>query len=75
MAVTIVQAREAKTAAKAAFSRIGRVVGVGITRINQDYAVKINLRSQPAHDVWIPREVNGVPILVEVVGKISATAE
>lgn len=71
MAVSIVQAREAKTAVRAKFSKIGRVVGIGITRVKQDYAVKVNLHAAPASDVRIPKKVDGVPVLVEVVGDVS----
>ena len=75
MAITIVQAREAKTAAKAAFRKIGGVVGVGITRVDKDYAVKVNLRARPAADMHIPSEVKGVPIVVAVVGDITPASE
>jgi hypothetical protein len=34
------------------------------------YALKINLTSEPHQDVILPDEVEGVPVRVEVVGKI-----
>jgi len=52
------------------FGRLGVVVGVGITRIDGGYGVKVNLREQPARGVELPQTVNGVPVRVEVTGPI-----
>jgi hypothetical protein len=68
---TLEKAREAKPRAEAAFRRKkGAVVGVGITRIDGGYGLKINLGEAPAADVILPESVDGVPIRVEVVGPI-----
>jgi hypothetical protein len=69
-AASIDRARAAKVKALATFSRLGEVVGVGITQINGGYAVKVNLRDRPAPGVKLPDTVDGVPVRVEVVGII-----
>ena len=48
--------------------RIEGVQGVGITRVDDGYAVKLNLSGRPEREV--PRELDGVPVIVEVVGRI-----
>ncbi|PYR88056.1 MAG: hypothetical protein DMF84_29780 [Acidobacteria bacterium] len=68
--VTLEQARAAKAAALRHFEQLGTVVGVGITRIDGDYAVKINLREPLAEGTEPPAEIEGVPVRVEVVGTI-----
>ena len=64
-------ARAAKQEAHRIFARLGQVVGVGITRINDAYGLKINLQQPPGAGVTLPSEVNGVPVRVEIVGPIS----
>lgn len=63
-------ARAAKARALELFRPLADVVGVGITRLGQGYAVKVNLRQPPTQGVEIPSEVEGVPVQVEVVGPI-----
>jgi hypothetical protein len=67
---TLDEARAAKPKALAEFSRSASVVGVGITRIDGGYGVKVNLSSPPARDAALPDLIDGVPIRVEVVGTI-----
>ena len=45
MAITLEQARAAKESAKALLAALPGVVGVGITKIGEDYALKVNLRA------------------------------
>lgn len=71
MTVTMDRAREVKAAVLEQFSRIADVVGVGITRIADGYGVKVNLSAPPKGNVQLPTHVQGVPIKVEVVGKIT----
>lgn len=52
------------------FSKLGEVVGVGITTIGSEYGLKINLASPPPSSTELPTEVDGVPVRVEVVGNI-----
>jgi hypothetical protein len=70
MPVSVEQARKAKTAVYNAFKKIGDVVGVGITRVDGDYAVKINLATPPDPNVELPKRIEGVPVRVEVTGVI-----
>jgi hypothetical protein len=50
---------------------VGEEVAVGIMRLGDDsFALKVNLTSEPSPDVELPDEVEGVPVQVEVVGKI-----
>ena len=62
------RARAAKARAHAVFSKLGDVVGVGITTIGSKYGLKINLAA-PSRSK-LPTEVDGVPVRVEVVGNI-----
>lgn len=64
------RARAAKAHAHTVFSKLGKVVGVGITTIGSEYGLKINLASQPPTSTELPTEVDGVPVRVEVVGRI-----
>ena len=61
-------ARSAKSKAKSVFRTIGRVNGVGITRKDGHYAVKVNLESEPTKKP--PVEIDGVPVVVHVVGEL-----
>lgn len=67
-ASTLDKARAAKARAQKVFSKLADVVGVGITTIGSEYGLKVNLSSEPTKD--LPKEVDGVPVRVEVVGKI-----
>jgi len=64
---TIADARAAKEEATHRFSQWPSVVGIGITRLNGGYGVKVNL-STPSQKLF-PNDVNGVPLLVEVTGQ------
>jgi hypothetical protein len=68
--VTLARARAAKAAALRQFEDLGTVVGVGLTRIDGEYAVKVNLREPLAEGIELPGEIDGVPVQVEVVGTI-----
>lgn len=64
-------ARAAKAQAQETFAALAPVVGVGITRIGGVYGLKVNLQQAPGADVALPTEIAGVPVRVEIVGKIS----
>ncbi len=70
--VSLKSARAAKQRAAQVFvPLVGEEVAVGITCLGDDrYALKVNLTSEPDKDVELPDEVEGVPVQVEVVGKI-----
>ena len=67
---TLNRARAAKERAHKVFSKLADVVGVGITTIGSEYGLKVNVSSPPPPSNVLPREVDGVPVRVEVVGKI-----
>jgi len=63
-------ARAAKPKALETFRKMASVCGVGITRIDGDYGLKINLTEPPARDCKIPDRIDGVKIRVEVTGPV-----
>lgn len=71
MGLSIDQARAAKNKAEAGnVFTDPNVVGVGITKIADDYAIKVNLRKPAGADCHYPDSIDGVPIRFEVVGDI-----
>lgn len=64
------KARAAKARAHEVFSKLADVVGVGITTIGSEYGLKVNVSSPPPPSNVLPKEVDGVPVVMEVVGKI-----
>jgi hypothetical protein len=70
--ITLEQARAAKRAALQRFETIGKVVGVGITRVEGEYAIKVNLSEPVGPDTELPTEIDGVALRVEVTGIIRA---
>lgn len=64
------QARSAKQNALSTFSHLVEVIGVGITRHEGGYAVKVNLRAPPADGVSLPSKIDGVPVCIEVTGPL-----
>ncbi|MGH7485793.1 MAG: hypothetical protein ACREMY_09360 [bacterium] len=70
MAISIDQARQAKDSAKNVLADLPGVVGVGLTKIGDDYALKVNLREELPSGVIVPKQIAGVPVCVEIVGTI-----
>ena len=70
--VSLESARAAKQRAAQVFvPLVGEEVAIGITHLGDDaFGLKVNLTSEPGQDVELPDEVEGVPVRVEVVGKI-----
>ena len=66
---SLTKARAAKKRAVVEFSHLTCVTGVGITRVGEDYAVKVNV-SEPVDPGQLPAEIDGVRVCVEVTGKI-----
>jgi len=71
MAISLDQARAAKKSAKTLLTALPGVVGVGITKIGDDYAFKVNLRATLPPGVSAPEWIGEVPVRVEIVGKIT----
>jgi hypothetical protein len=70
--VTLEKARAAKELALQRFRAIGKVVGVGITRVGGEYAIKVNLSEPVGPETELPAEIDGVRVRVEVTGPIRA---
>jgi hypothetical protein len=70
--ITLEQARAAKRAALQRFEAIGTVVGIGITRVRGEYAIKVNLREPVGPETELPTEIDGVALRVEITGVIRA---
>jgi hypothetical protein len=68
---TLERARGARVRVAALLAATAEVVGVGVTFLDDGFAVKVNLRELPA-SCAIPDEIDGVPVIVEVVGPIQA---
>ena len=66
------KAQAAKRTALRRFEKLGKVTGVGITRVKGEYAVKVNLSEPVDPGVELPTEIDGVPVRVEVTGTIRA---
>jgi hypothetical protein len=64
------RARAAKRRATRLFGDMEQIAGIGITKVGSGYGVKINLREQLPATVKLPASINGVPLVVEVVGPI-----
>jgi hypothetical protein len=68
---TLEQARAAKDVALKMFAKLAGEFSVGITPWEDGtYGLKVNLTTPPAPSTKFPTEVNGVPVRVEVVGRI-----
>lgn len=74
-------AKPARTMAKATAAQrklvrklrtVREVNGVGITRVEAGFCLKVNLSVRPRAGVPVPEEIDGVPVRVEVVGRIRA---
>ncbi len=70
-AISILKARAAKSVARQLMSKLLGDVAIGITRIGDDYGLKINLQVAPPDSVVLPKDVDGVPIRFEVTGPIT----
>jgi hypothetical protein len=70
--ITLDRVRAAKETALRRFTKLGKVVGVGITRVRGEYAVKVNLSEPVQPGVELPTEIDGVPVRVEITGPIRA---
>ncbi len=65
------QARAAKPRVRDLLRGVPQLTGVGITRVGDGYAVKVNLSAPPNAELDLPGEIDGVPIRVEVVGRVT----
>lgn len=70
--ISLDKAQAAKRTALRRFEKLGKVTGVGITRVKGEYAVKVNLSEPVDPGVELPTEIDGVPVRVEVTSTIRA---
>ena len=68
--ISLDKARAAKKATQSRLEAEGRSAAVGITRVDGEYAVKVNFPTPRAAEARVPREIDGVTVQVEVVGAI-----
>jgi hypothetical protein len=70
--VSRAQAEQAKRLVKEVVSGLQGVVGIGLTKVGPDWAVKVNLAAPPVGGPTLPTAVHGVAVCFEVVGRIQA---
>jgi hypothetical protein len=63
-------ARQAKNKAKSLLQNVPHVSGVGITQVDERYAVKVNLEEDPDPTHPIPLDIDGVPVVIHRIGKV-----
>jgi hypothetical protein len=71
----IERARAAKKKAQQLLAGIPEVRGVGVGMRGGQYVVKVNVTRPPADAKAIPRDLDGVPVVVDVIGDIRALQE
>lgn len=69
-AATLAQADSARCKLREQLARVPGIQGIGIAVLVGGYGVKVNVLDDTPRD--IPGDVDGVPVIVEVVGVISA---
>ncbi|MFQ5506998.1 MAG: hypothetical protein ACE5F1_19685 [Planctomycetota bacterium] len=69
-AISLDRARAAKETAKRLLAGVPEVNGIGISRRDGGYVVKVNLERQPEDPSRLPAAIDGVPVFVHVAGRI-----
>jgi len=64
------KARTAKEEVVEKFGKLKNVSGVGITKRNGKYAVKINLSKALTKRTKVPKDVNGVEVILKIIGEV-----
>lgn len=73
-ALQLEAARQVKARAKEIFSQFGSVNGIGLTRLGDGYAVKVNFESEPLDRANLPHDIEGVPVVIQVIGPLHKQA-
>ena len=68
--ITLERAQAAKKATLRRFKNVASVTGVGITRVQGEYAVKLNLSEPLDPGVRVPDDVDGVPLKIAITGTV-----
>lgn len=71
---TLAEARAAKEKIIKILGGDPSVTGIGITRIGRSYGIKLNFLERTPTAEKVPQEIDGVPVKVETVGRISKRA-
>lgn len=71
---TLEEARVAKARVKELLPKLVPVAGIGITKLESGYGVKVNLQTEPLLGITLPSDVDGVPVRFEVTGFIRKLA-
>jgi hypothetical protein len=71
-AATLEQARAAKKKLRERLAGHPDLRGIGIATLMGGYGVKVNLLSPPQPGI-VPDDVDGVPVIIDVVGVIGAS--
>jgi hypothetical protein len=71
MVVTLAQARAAKASAKDGLASLPGVTGVGISKIGDDYVLKVNLREPLPSGIVAPTQIADVAVHCEVIGPVT----
>ena len=66
---TLEDARKAKETVKALVAALEEVRGVGVALVKGAHVVKVNLSRELRDSSLVPREVDGVPVVYQVVGR------
>ena len=69
---TVNDARAAKAKLLEDFETLRANAAVGITRVGGAYGIKVNIPKKLSNDLVFPESIDGVPIVVEVVGTVRA---
>jgi hypothetical protein len=68
VSISAQKARGVKQRLAESLASCAQLMGVGLTKVGEDYAVKVNLSEPTEHA--IPKRVDGVCVVVEVVGAV-----
>jgi hypothetical protein len=71
MNTSLRNAKAAKSQCAKVFADLVGDVAVGIVNLGDNrFGLKVNLTDEPTTDVTLPTEIDGVPVKVEIVGRI-----
>jgi hypothetical protein len=71
MAISFEQARAAADSAGRRCGNLGTVVSVGVTRMGEDFGVRIGLEREPERGEILPTHIDNVPVEIRVIGAIA----
>jgi hypothetical protein len=70
---TLSEAKAAKARTRELLGNVDQLRGLGIARTDDGFGVKVNLQREL--DEPIPEQIDGVPLVVEIVGTIRPRAD